>query len=77
MTEQRHVVPNANGGWDVKKDDAARASAHTETQAEAIERAREILINAGGGELVTHARDGAVRSKDTIGGGNDPYPPEG
>lgn len=73
----RHVVPDPNGGWDVKAPGAARASAHTNTQAEAIARAREIIHNAGGGELLTHGEDGRIRSKDTISPGNDPYPPKG
>lgn len=68
----RHVVPNQSGGWDVKAPNAGRASAHTGTQAEAIDRAREIIRNAGGGELNIHGTDGAIRAKDTIPNGNDP-----
>jgi len=68
----RHVVPNANGGWDVKAPGSARASAHTNTQADAINRGREIISNAGGGELNIHGRNGAIRAKDTIPKGNDP-----
>lgn len=77
MTEQRHIVPNPDGGWDVVKDGAKRASAHADTQSAAQDRGREILHNAGGGELVTHGRDGQIRSKDTIAPGNDPHPPKG
>jgi hypothetical protein len=66
----RHVVPGANGGWNVKAAGAQRASAHTGTQAQA--RAREIIHNAGGGEMLTHGRDGQIRAKDTIAPGNDP-----
>ncbi|MGP7961150.1 DUF2188 domain-containing protein [Sanguibacter sp. A247] len=72
MAEQRHVVPGAQGGWDVKAPGASRASAHTDTQAQAQARAREILGNAGGGEMLTHGKDGAIRAKDTIPKGNDP-----
>src|SRR5207249_4463747 len=32
--ERRHVVPNPEGGWDVKKPDADRASSHHDTQAQ-------------------------------------------
>jgi hypothetical protein len=46
-----------------------------DTQAEAIASGREKLISAGGGELSVHGRNGRVRSKDTLGGGNDPNPP--
>lgn len=69
---ERHVVPNPNGGWDVVKPNAQRASSHHDTQAEAISRGRDIVGNAGGGELNIHGRDGAIRAKDTIAPGNDP-----
>lgn len=68
----RHVVPNPNGGWDVVKPNAQRASSHHNTQADAIGRGREIVGNAGGGELNIHGRDGSIRAKDTIDPGNDP-----
>jgi predicted RNase H-like HicB family nuclease len=42
----RHVVQNPDGGWDVKAPGASRSSAHRDTQAEAINRAREITHNA-------------------------------
>ncbi|MGE2733831.1 DUF2188 domain-containing protein [Mycolicibacterium vaccae] len=71
----RHVVPNDGGGWDVQKPGASRASAHYDTQAEAIDRARQILNNDGGGELRIHGRDGKIRDSDTIPPGNDPNPP--
>jgi len=68
----RHVVPNENGGWDVKAPGAQRASSHHDTQKGAIDRGREIIRNAGGGELNIHGTDGAIRAKDTIPKGNDP-----
>ncbi|MGC3995161.1 MAG: DUF2188 domain-containing protein [Propionicimonas sp.] len=48
---------------------------HTDTQKAAQDRAREIVENAGGGEVVTHGRDGKIRDSDTIAPGNDPFPP--
>lgn len=73
MAEQRHVVPNPDrGGWDVKADGAERSSGHFPTQQEAIDRGREILQRAGGGELTIHNREGEIRAKDTIHPGNDP-----
>jgi hypothetical protein len=72
---QRHVVPNPNGGWDVTKPGAERSSAHLPTQAAADRRAAEILRNAGGGERVTHNTHGRIRSKDTIAPARDPLPP--
>lgn len=71
----RHVVPNPEGGWDVKAPGADRASVHCDTQKEAEDRAREIVRNLGGGEVRTHGRDGRVRDSDTVPHGNDPHPP--
>ena len=71
----RHVVPNPEGGWDVLKPGADRSSSHQPTQAEAIDRAREIVENLGGGEVVIHGRDGRIRDSDTVPPGSDPNPP--
>lgn len=71
----RDVVPNPNGGWDVRAPDSTRASTHHDTQADAIDRGREIVPNLGGGELRIHARDVRIRDSDTIAPGNDPNPP--
>jgi hypothetical protein len=40
--KERHVVPNPQGGWDVKKPHAERASMHCDTKAEAIDHARDL-----------------------------------
>jgi uncharacterized protein YdaT len=71
----RHVVPVGEGGRDIKAPNAKRSSGHTDTQADAINRAREIVRNAGGGEVVIHGQDGKIRDKDTVPPGNDPNPP--
>jgi len=72
---ERHVVPDSDGGWDVVAPNARRASSHHQTQAEAIARAREIVHNTGGGELITHGTDGRIRDSDTVPPGHDPFPP--
>ena len=64
-----------DGQWVNKRNDASRASSLHSTQAEAIQSAKETLINEGGGELTIKGRDGRFRSKDTISPGNDPFPP--
>lgn len=74
-SNNRHVVPNPTGGWDVVKPDAERASSHHETQQQAIDRGREIVHNLGGGELRIHGREGQIRDSDTVAPGNDPFPP--
>lgn len=73
--QRRHVVPNPEGGWDVKKPGAERASSHHDTQADAEARAKEILGNVGGGEAVTHRRSGEIRDSDTVPPARDPNPP--
>jgi hypothetical protein len=64
---ERHVARNEGGGWDVYRPGAPRVSSRHRTQREAVGRAREILLNSGGGEIVVHARDGRVRDRDSIG----------
>lgn len=71
--KERHVVPAKEGGWDVKKPHAERASSHSDTKAEAVERAREICINQGA-ECVIHGKDGKIQDSNSH--GNDPCPPK-
>ncbi|TFB56400.1 DUF2188 domain-containing protein [Cryobacterium tagatosivorans] len=53
----RYVIPNKDrGGWDVKKENAQRASAHLPTKKAAEVRAKEIVEKSGGG-------NGEVRSQ--------------
>lgn len=73
----RDVARREDGTWGVTKPGSQRASAVVPTQAEAIQRAREILGGDGGGELRIHGLDGQVRDQRTIAPGNDPYPPKG
>ena len=68
---ERHVLPSKAGGWDVVAPGASRTSAHSATQAEAILRAKEIVHNAGGGEVVIHGKDGRIRSSDTVAPSNE------
>lgn len=60
--------------WVDKRNDATRGFVF-DTQAAAIASGREKLVNSGGGELTVKGQDGKIRSKDTLGGGNDPMPP--
>ena len=57
---ERHVVPNPKGGWDVVKPGSERASAHHDTQAAAERHPKEILANDRGGEAVIHRPDGSI-----------------
>ncbi|MGG4143869.1 DUF2188 domain-containing protein [Paenibacillus algorifonticola] len=74
MKKNQHVTPHRDGGWQVKGAGNDRATARTNTQAEAIVRATEIARNQQS-EVVIHRVDGQIRDKNSY--GNDPYPPKG
>ena len=68
----RYVQPNKErGGWDVVKEEHDQASVHTDTKEEAINRAREIVSNEGGGELRIKNEQGQLIDSDTIAPGNE------
>ena len=69
-----HVVPNPDGGWDVKRGGASRASSHHDTKQDAIDRGRQISRNQGT-EFRIHNKDGRIADSDSH--GNDPHPPKG
>lgn len=75
MSEDIHVVSDGDD-WLVRRAGAQRASARTDTQQQAIDRALEIARNSGGAEVNIHGRNGQIRDKRTI-GKRDPFPPPG
>jgi hypothetical protein len=74
---KRIVQHREDGNWEVRAPGADRASAIVSTQAEGIDRARDILTNSGGGELQVRALNGTIRQQDTIAPGNDPRSSKG
>ena len=70
--DEHHVVPNPNGGWDVKRNNAKRASAHTDKKVDAVKAGRQISQNQRT-EFVVHRKDGVIQNADSH--GNDPCPP--
>lgn len=70
MTTTRNVLPDPEGGWDVTGA-GQRRSAHSDTKADAVARAKGIVGNDGGGEVSIHGRVGEIRAKDTVAPGND------
>lgn len=63
----RYVVPNEEqGGWDVVKTGHRRPTAHAETQAQAVARARELTRQDGGGEIRIMNRTGKIVSSKTV-----------
>ena len=71
----RTVSRRPDGDWVNKRDGASRAASLHRTQQQAVDAARQNLLNSGGGELKTKGLDGKFRSKDTI-GRPDPNPPK-
>lgn len=70
---EHHVVPNPNGGWDVKRDHAKRSSGHFDTKEDAMDAGRRISRNQNT-ELIPHRKDGRIQNPDSH--GNDPCPPK-
>ena len=68
-----HIVPNPEGGWDVKKGGAERASKHFGTKKDAEDWGREVSRNQGT-EFVIHGKNGQIQQSDSH--GNDPCPPK-
>ena len=69
-----HVVPGGDGGWNVRKGGAQRASEHFETKKEAVDAGRKISQNQHT-EFFIHGTDGKIQQKDSH--GNDSNPPKG
>ena len=74
MSNNQHVTPHKNGGWQVKGAGNSKATARTPTQAQAINVAKNIAINQKS-EVVIHRPNGQIRDKNSY--GNDPHPPKG
>ena len=73
MGKNQHVVPR-EGGWAVQGAGNDRATSVHDTQAGAIDRARDVARNQES-ELLIHGRNGQIRARDSYGG--DPFPPKG
>lgn len=71
MGKNQHVTPRGSK-WQVKGAGNQKATKLFSTQKQAIKFAKGIAKNQQS-ELVTHGRNGRIRSKDSY--GNDPFPP--
>ena len=74
LGKSQHVVPNQNGGWNVKGEKNQRATVHTNNKKDAIKIARKISQNQNS-ELFIDGKDGKIQSRDSH--GHDPHPPKG
>lgn len=72
VRKTHHVVPNQDGGWDVKKGGGEKSIKHFDRKQDAVDHGREISKNQGS-ELVIHKKDGTIQKSDSHGG--DPCPP--
>lgn len=73
MKKNQHVVPH-QGKWAVKGAGNQKNTVITNTQQEAIAKARNIAINQES-ELFIHGKGGQIRAKNSY--GNDPSDIEG
>ena len=71
--KERHVVPNPQGGWDSKRENAERASKHFEKKQDAMDWSRN-KAKQEGSELIPHRKDGVIQNPNSY--GNDPNPPK-
>lgn len=60
MKNTRYVKKASGRGWDVVKEGHRRATAHGTTKADAVETARELIRQEGGGEIRILNRTGKV-----------------
>ena len=70
--KDQHIVKRPDG-WAVRGAGNEKDTSHHRTQAQAEVAAREIARNQRS-DVITHGRDGQIRSKDSY--GNDPNPPK-
>jgi len=70
-----HVTKNQDGGWDVKKEGAQRASGHFDNKQQAVSRGKELAKGRPIGQIKIHGQNGKIQTEHTY--GKDPYPPEG
>ena len=68
-----HVVHDPDGGWNVNRGGADRASKHFDRKSDAVDWGREVSRNQGT-EFRIHNRDGRISQSDSH--GNDPNPPK-
>ncbi len=72
MGRNQHVVPH-KGRWAVRGENNTKVTSTHDTQANAIDAARNIAINQGS-EVVIHRPNGRIRDNDSY--GPDPCPPK-
>lgn len=69
MAKQEHVLPNPNGGWDIKANGAKKVYKHFSNKKTAVSEAIMVSKNQKA-ELSVHNKDGKIAYKNSY--GNDP-----
>ena len=72
MVKNYHVTPK-DDKWQVKGEGNSKATYITNTQKDAINKAKIISKNQSS-ELFIHGKDGRIRDRNSY--GNDPCPPK-
>lgn len=69
-------VTKRPAGWAYKKAGASKATGIAPTKKVAEEKAKQIVKNQGGGEVVLHNKKNIIIDKDTVAPAKDPLPPK-
>ena len=66
--------PNSEGGWDLKKEGAKRATRHFDTKKDGLDFSRPFVREQQDSQLIIKKKDGVIQTEHTY--GNDPpkYP---
>ena len=72
--KSHHLVPNPDGGWDIKRGGGKKSIRHFPKKNEAEKFGRKVSRNQNT-EFVIHGKDGKIQRSDSH--GNDPHPPKG
>lgn len=62
----RYIRETAKGDWAVRKEGHRRATVRASNQRDAIERARRVVRNEGGGEIRVVNRSGKIVNSRTV-----------
>lgn len=65
-----HVTPHEEEGWQVKKEEAQRASSLHETKTDAVSKAKQLAKKRTLGQVLVHKTDGTIQNEFTY--GDDP-----
>lgn len=66
MGSTRYVKQGDDGGWDVVKEGHRWPTAHSATKRGAVDAARELVRNEGGGEVRIMNRTGKIVEANTV-----------